>query len=165
MKKAVVSDAVEAEVATLLSGLQGIEKEKIGVLVVKSFKSDKKLNDYFAQKWGRGLKFFTDKEFRDKFIESLEFGIADVTKKRALIIAMVKADVKQQVDAKIADVTLNGALILDKDQQETLKKTNAAYENFLNKQLTAACVEIGLYIGAFEEEKVEEPVAEAVVVH
>lgn len=153
MKKVVVSEAVEAEVATLLSGLAGVPKEKIGVLVVKSFKSDKKLNDYLAQKWGRGLKFFTDKEFRDNFIDSLEFGIADETRKKALIIGMLKADAKEQVKAKIAEVTLDGTLVLSKEQQEQLEKTNIAYEHFLSRQLDAACVELGLYVGAFETEK------------
>lgn len=153
----VVSEAVSAEVQNILMGMQGISKEKLGKMVVKSFGHDKKLNAFLNADFSRGLSLFTDKKRREKLFEAVEaYGITDVTRKRATLIAMMQADVDQQVKEKIAEVTLSGALPLSDEQKKALESKTIEYRSFLEKNLQAGIVELGLYVGAWEIVKEEE---------
>lgn len=158
MKQIVVSESVRADVAALLLEMEGHSKMKTAKILVKSFNADKKLNAFFNAKFESGLTIFTKEASLEKLFKAIaDHGTTDDRRKQALVIAMRDADVEADVKAKIKELTLDGTLALNKEQQEKLASKAVEYRNFLKDGMTRGLTKIGLYTGAFEVVEVEEP--------
>lgn len=158
MKNVNVNQDVEAEVQSLLLELDGFPKTKLAAMVVKNFKADTALTKFLKGDFGRGLKLFTDKEYRAKLIESLTFGLVDIKQKQALVIAILKSSVEDAIAAKMNEITKNGLVALSDEHQELVAAKMEAYEKFIRHQVDAVAIEIGLMVGALDVIHTEEKV-------